>query len=69
MYTHGGLYFDFKIEGKKPLDNFLKYEAIYTDADIEWIRFGTMLAFGNPIMGATKNNFHIKKLLNEIIYE
>lgn len=51
------------------MDKFLKYEAIFTDADIGIIRFGTLQTFGNPIMGASMNNFHIKKLLHELIYE
>lgn len=68
LCKYGGLYIDFKVEGKKPLDKFLKYQAIYINADIKWTRFGKLLSFGNGIMGASLNNFHMKKLLNQLIY-
>lgn len=57
------------MEGKKPLDNFLKYEIFYLDCDIEYIRLGNPQAIGIGVMGSMKNSYHMKKLLYEIIYE
>lgn len=31
LLHHGGIYLDFKLQGNKPLDNFLKYESFYND--------------------------------------
>lgn len=31
LLNFGGIYFDFKTEGMKPLDPFLKYEIFFTD--------------------------------------
>lgn len=69
IFRHGGLYVDFKMEGKKPLDMFLKYEVLYLDCDIADIRLGNPQAIGIGVMGSAQNNFYIQKLLYEVIFE
>ena len=69
IFRYGGLYVDFKMEGKKPLDNFLKYEVLYLDADVGAIRLGDPKAIGIGVMGSMKNSYHMSKLLYEIIFE
>lgn len=49
-----------------PLNNFLKYEVLFVDYDIDDIRFGSPRAVGNTIMGGKKNNYHLGYILNEI---
>ena len=34
VLKYGGIYVDFKWQGNKPLDNFLKYESFFIDFDI-----------------------------------
>lgn len=34
LVSYGGIYIDFKFEGMKALDNFLKYENVFNDFDI-----------------------------------
>lgn len=53
----------------KPLDNFLKYENIFADFDVGIIRYGVPKAVGNPVMGATKNNYYLKYTLAELVIE
>lgn len=31
LVHHGGIYVDFKWQGNKPFDNFLKYESFFND--------------------------------------
>lgn len=65
----GGIYVDFKFEGRKPLNNFLKYELIFADLDIMPYRLGSPKPTGNPFMAATPNNYHLKLILTELIIE
>ena len=64
LYTHGGIYFDFKTEGMKPLDPFLKYEIFFTDASIRHKqRFPTPNNVGIPMMGAIQHQYHLRMVL------
>lgn len=63
LLKFGGIYIDFKFEGHKPLDDFLKYETIFADMDIDTIRFGSPKAAGNPFLAATPNNYYLKMTL------
>ena len=55
MYNHGGIYFDFKTEGLKPLDPFLKYEIFFTDGALHKRRFPTPTDVGrNTIIKETQ---------------
>lgn len=65
----GGFYIDFKFEALKPLNNFLKYEVMFIDYDIQSIRFGNPRAMGNGAFAAVKNNYHLNFLLTEIVNE
>lgn len=67
LYQYGGIYIDFKFEGKKPMDNFLKYQIFFIDIDISNIRFGSPKAVGNGVMGAVPNSYYLKMVLNEFI--
>lgn len=64
LVQFGGLYIDFKFEGLKPLNNFLRYDVLFVDYDIDDIRFGSPRAVGNTIMGGKKNNYHLTYILN-----
>lgn len=68
LVSYGGIYIDFKYEGLKPLDNFLKYEVLFTDCDLGTIRYGIPKAVGNPIIGSVQNNYHLKIVLTQLIY-
>lgn len=69
VLRHGGIYIDFKMEGLRPLNNYLKYEVFFVDYDIQSIRFGSPRAVGNPIFAGVKNNYHLNYVLTEIINE
>lgn len=69
LLQRGGIYIDFKWQGNRPLDNFLKYESFFIDFDIEDIRFGRPKALGNGFMGAIPNNYHLKMVLTELLNE
>lgn len=63
ILQNGGIYVDFKWQGNRPLDNFLKYESFFIDFDNSYIRFGRPKAVGNGFMGATTNNYHLRAVL------
>ena len=67
VYRLGGFYVDFKFEALKPINQFVKYEAVFIDYDVAEIRLGSPRAIGIGIMGATKNNYHLGYLLTEIL--
>ncbi len=64
MVQQGGVYLDYKFQGQKPLNNFLKYELFFIDLDISVYRLGSPKAVGNGVLGATQNNYHLKIVLN-----
>lgn len=67
LYNHGGIYIDFKTEGKKPLDPFLKYELFFIDLDYDPTHYGNPAYAGNGIMGAIKHNYHLHLVLTELV--
>lgn len=69
LVNWGGIYVDFKWQGNKPLDPFLKYESIYIDFDIKDIRFGRPKALGNGFLGGMPNSYHLKIVLTELLTE
>lgn len=69
LYRLGGIYVDFKMEGTKPADNWLKYEVFYLDCDVSYLRFNRPQVIGIGVMGAAPNNYHMKVLLTELILQ
>ena len=66
MCNFGGIYLDFKTEGLRPLDPFLKYEIFFTDTRFDQKRFPPDQV-GIPMMGAMQNNYYLKLLITEIL--
>lgn len=60
---------DFKNEGFKPLDNFLKYEILFFNLDRSYLRFNPIPALTNPFLGAPRNSYYFKFILTELILE
>lgn len=52
LYRNGGIYIDFKTEGKKNLSPFLKYSLFFIDVDYEQNHYIQPLNVGNGIIGA-----------------
>lgn len=65
----GGIYIDFKTEGKKPLNPFLKYEIFFIDIDYGPDHYIFPSNVGNGIMGARRNNYHLLLTLTQLISE
>ncbi len=57
MYKYGGIYLDFKIEGKKSLRPFLKYEQFYFQV--------TNFTLQNGVIGSIKGDRHHYTLLKD----
>lgn len=68
IYQHGGIYVDFKTEGFKPMNPFLKYKIFFTDCNYVYAD-QPIKAVGNANIGATKGNFHYEYLLSVLIGE
>ena len=60
---------DFKIEGSKSLEPFLKYEIFFPDADYEKTHYGDPKFVGNPIIGAMPKSYYLHFVLTEIIFQ
>ena len=60
---------DFKTEGLKSFDPFLKYRIFFTDATTSKYRYGNPDNVGNPIMGAQINSYYLKIVLTELILQ
>jgi hypothetical protein len=67
VYRWGGIYIDFKMEGLKPMDNFLKYEIFFIDSDITELRYFSPKVFGIGIFGAVSNSYYLRTILTELI--
>ena len=61
---------DYKTEGLKSLDNFLKYKMFFVDADYEeqhyYAERGARYV-GNGIMGTIKHSYHMRQVLTELV--
>lgn len=55
LYWYGGIYFDMKVEGRKSLMNFLKYEQFFYYSSSE--------SLVNGVIGSIRGNFHFRKIL------
>lgn len=64
LYNYGGIYIDFKFEGLKPMDEFLKYELFFIDCDLSTWRLGSPKPVGNGVMGALPNSYHLGIMLH-----
>ena len=69
LIIYGGIYLDFKFQGHKPLDNFLKYKLLFTDLDISSVRFARPKTLGNGFLGAPPNSYFLKIALHELMAE
>lgn len=54
---------DYKAEGLKPLDPFLKYEIFFNDMDYSREGYGAPEYVGNTFMGAAPNNYYLNLIL------
>ena len=69
LFRYGGIYADFKFEGKKPMDAFLKYKLFFINLDLNHLRLGSPKVLGNGVMGASPNNYHLEYIIHELIKE
>ena len=68
LYNDGGIYLDFKSEGLKPFDPFLKYEIFFANCDYtNYYRDSRYV--GNGVIGSTPHNYHLGYVLNRYISE
>ena len=65
LFHHGGVYFDFKAEGSKKLDPFLKYEIFFDDCD--YVQYKNIDWVGNGGIGSVPNNHHFLYVLQRFI--
>ena len=65
LVHHGGVYFDFKTEGLKKLDPFLKYENFFLDCD--YLTYKSIKWVGNGGMGAVANNYQLHFVLTRFL--
>lgn len=68
VYAHGGIYMDFKMEGRKDMTPWTKYTSFFVDCEVGELRLGTPKAVGNGIFGAVKNSYVLAIVLKEIIF-
>lgn len=60
------MYFDFKTEGLKSLDPFLKYEVFFADCDYQNSYLEPRFV-GSGLMGATMMNYHMHYVLMRFV--
>ena len=66
LFNHGGIHLDFKVEGVKKLDPFLKYEIFFDDCDLTY-SYKEIGWVGNGAAGSISNNYHLHFILTKFI--
>lgn len=69
LYNHGGIYLSLKVEAKKPLDPFLKYELFFAGYYNNIGNYGSPLSIGREIMGSKVHGYHMRFIISELINE